>query len=216
MNSWFFEETYEPQIIENISFNDLELRLNVIARHLPLDSLPNRWAYFAYLKGLEKGLTHMYSINFGYMISSFMAGLGVDAGTDIYFKLGIDEQIFDIYEESRSIAKQSGWTEKELAIEFFHAVLLFYMSPHGAMKYEKAIFQHNIRVGSTTKKWFLSRNQSSKKTIVELMRGKTKSPEIRDKGTDENLTFKFTYSEEEMWNDIEGEDDSSKLASLVE
>ena len=144
-----------------------------------------------------------------------MAGLGVDAGTDIYFKLGIDEQIFDIYEESRSIAKQSGWTEKELAIEFFHAVLLFYMSPHGAMKYEKAIFQHNIRVGSTTKKWFLSKNQSSKKTLVELMRGKTKSPEISDKGTEENLTFKFTYSEEEMWNDIDGESDTEKIKRLL-
>ena len=213
--SIFFDNDYEPGIIDETSIDDLEMKVGVLARPYPLEDLPNRWAYFSYLKGLENGLSEMYSINFGYIISSFISGMGVDAGTDIYFRMGIDEAVFDIYEDCNKLSKKEGWTEEKLVTEFFHTVLLFYKSPEGACKYEKAAFHHNIRVGSKTKTWFLSRKQSSKQTLNELMNQTIPCPQIKDNGKKENITFKFTYSEEESWNKLEGENDSDKLRSLL-
>jgi len=209
------EYEYEPNIIDKKSFDELEKKVGVHGRPYSIESLPDRWAYFSYLKGLEHGLSEMYSINFGYTISSFIADMGVDAGTDIYFRVGMDDAIFDLYEECNRLASKEEWNDEEVIQEFFHCVLLFYKSPEGACKYEKAAFHHNIRVGSKTKTWFLSKKQSSKQTINDLMKRTIPCPQIKDNGKNENITFKFTFSEEERWNNLPGESDTEKLNSLL-
>lgn len=211
----FFKKDYDTNIIEEISLNDLESRLNIEERLYPINTNPEKWAYFSYLKGIETGLNYMYAVNFGYILSSFIAGMGVDAGTDMYFKLGIDDAIFDLFDECNLVAYKEGWTEEQTVQEFFHRVLLFYKSPGGACKYEKAVFNHNVRVGTKTKEWFLSQKQSSKQTLNNLIEDVISCPGITDTGKEENITFKFTYSEEELWNKLDGETDTEKLRGLL-
>ena len=52
----FFDKQYDTTIIDNTTINE--------------KYLPERWAKFAYTKGIENGLSEMYSVNFGYNISS--------------------------------------------------------------------------------------------------------------------------------------------------
>lgn len=211
----FFENNYKYTIIEDTTFDEIEQKIGITERTHLIQSNPEQWAYYAYLKGKENGLNDIYAVNFGYTISSFIAGLGIDAGTDIYFQIGIDDAIFDIYEKVYTTSKQENWSEKKLVTEFFHTVLLFYKSDNGARKYEKAIYGHNVRISPEIKEWFLSRNQSSKKTIVELINKTILPPHIGITSRDENITFQFTYSEEDMWNTLPGETDSEKLEGIL-
>lgn len=212
----FFQNEYEPQIIENITFKELEQRVGTTNTPYNLEDLPNRWAWFSYLKGKEAGLNDMYCVNFGYTISSFIAGMGVDAGTDVYFNLTLDDAIFDIYENCVNTANQEQWSEEKLVTEFFHMILLFYKSENGACKYEKAVFGHNIRVSSEIRSWFLSQKQSVKQTIVQLMNKTIESPHLHSTGKEENITFNFTYSEEDMWNKLPEETDTEKIEGLID
>jgi hypothetical protein len=211
----FFEKEYEYTIIEDVTFNELEKRNGIQERTHPTQSNPERWSYYSYLKAKENGLNDIYAVNFGYTISSFIAGLGIDAGTDIYFQQGIDDAIFDIYEKLYSTSQNESWSEQKLVTEFFHTVLLFYKSGDGARKYEKAIYGHNIRLSTEIKDWFLQQNQSSKKTLVELMNKTILPPHMGIHAKDENVTFQFTFSEENMWNQLPGETDSEKLEGLL-
>lgn len=205
----FFDNDYEPSVIDETSIDDLEMKVGVQGRPYSIESLPDRWAYFAYLKGLENGLSEMYSINFGYTISSFMAGLGVDAGTDVYFTMKVDDIIFNIYENCKNNYSE----DKECAKQFFNIVLEWYKSSEGICKYEKAVFHHNIRISCELKNWFENQEQPVRKTIKELMNNQIHTPH-EDGRRECNLTFKLSYSEEEMWNKIEG-NDVEKLASLL-
>ena len=211
----FFDNDYEPTIIENISFDELELKLGIFARPYPLDVLPQKWAWFAYLKAKQLGLSDLYCVSCGYYASSFIAGMGVDAGTDIYFNMRLDEAVFDIYEKVYQNCKKEGWSEEQCVIEFFNSLLLFYKSPEGAVRYEKAVFGHNIRVSSDVKAWFVQRKQSNKQTLIELLEHTLEAPKVWGAGKDKNLSFKFTYSEEEKWVQLPGENDAEKLKHLL-
>ena len=211
----FFEHNYQYTIIEDITFDEIEQRIGIKERTHHIQSPSERWAYFSYLKGIENGLNDIYAVNFGYTISSFITGLGVDAGTDIYFQVGIDDAIFDIYEKLYQTSKQEGWPEQKIVTEFFHTVLLFYKSDTGARKYEKTIYGHNIRVSKELREWFLSQKQSVKQTILQLIDNTIERPGIYSQGKDENITFSFTISEEDLWNKLPGETDTGKLELLI-
>lgn len=193
----FFDKQYDTTIIDNTTINE--------------KYLPERWAKFAYTKGIENGLSEMYSVNFGYNISSFIAGMGVDAGTDVYFKLDLDDAIFDIYED----CKNSSSDDVECLKQFFNKLLEFYKADDGICLYEKAVFHHNVRVSCELKKWFEQQGQSAKKTIFQLLDNSIEKPCVTSSGKDCNLTFKLTYSEQECWNGIPGVDGPSKIHHLL-
>jgi hypothetical protein len=153
----------------------------------------------------------MYSINFGSIISTFIAGMGVDAGTDVYFRLESDDAIFDIYEECR----KSYPDDEECVKQFFNKVLSFYKDEDGICKYEKTVFPHNIRISCELNQWFESQRGSKKEILMKLMNDVIPKPDIQFTGKDCNLTFKLTYTEQEYWNSLPGDDDPSKLQSLL-
>lgn len=204
----FFDKQYNTTIIENITIEKLEEKTKK-SRPYNHEDPADTWAYFSYLKGVEAGLSEMYAVNFGSIISSFVAGMGVDAGTDIYFKLDIDNEIFNIYEE----CKKTNQKETKQLKQFFNKVLQFYQSPQGACKYEKAIFQHNIRVGNKLKQWFKEQGTTTN-TITKLMNNEITNKPSWQKG-DENINFYLTYTNEEKWTQIEGDNDPAKIRTIL-
>jgi hypothetical protein len=207
----FFDKDYEPEIVLDDKIERLEEDLEIGERILNPSSLPERWAYFSYLKGLEAGLNDMYSVNFGYTISSFIAGMGVDAGTDVYFKIGMDEAIFDIYEEVRKQYEN----EENVVKQFFNKVLEWYKSEDGACNYEKAVYLHNVSCPSQVREYVKENNLTMKKFIIRLLEGTVKAPTINAEN-DDTISFRLTYSEEEKWVRLEGDDDPSKLRNLIQ
>jgi hypothetical protein len=207
----FFDKDYEPEIVLDDKIERLEEDLEIGERILNPSSLPERWAYFSYLKGLEAGLNDMYSVNFGYTISSFIAGMGVDAGTDVYFKIGMDEAIFDIYEEVRKQYEN----EENVVKQFFNKVLEWYKSEDGACNYEKAVYLHNVSCPSQVREYVKENNLTMKKFIIRLLEGTVKAPTINAEN-DDTISFRLTYSEEEKWVRLEGDDDPSKLQNLIQ
>ena len=211
MNKMFFDEDYEPEMVLNDRIERLEEDLELGERILNPTSLPERWAYFSYLKGLEEGLSEMYSINFGYYISSFIAGMGIDAGTDVYFKINIDDKVFDIFYET--INKQYPKKE-EIVKEFFNKLLEFYKSPQGAVTYEKAVFLHNVSCSSELKQYLKERDMSAKQFILSLLQENPKHPQFSN-NKEETISFKLTYTQESVWNQIRGDTDPEKIQHLV-
>lgn len=206
----FFEE-YTYLIIDGRTITEIEEKvgLNQATRHLPLDSKPNQWAYYAYLRGMEAGLEDMYAINFGSIISSFCAGLGVDAGTDIYFQEKMDDTIFQIYEQAYNNKGNDG----ERVKQFFNEALQFYLSDDGACKYERAVFFHKIRVPCKLKQQ-LQKQGTIKEGILSLMDGTT-LPHDYSTGEKCDITFKLTYTQETRWIS-QGNTDSERLQKLIQ
>lgn len=200
---------------ENIDISVMDQSIKELEKECGIEttiptSLSEEWATYAYLTGKNNGLNDMYCINFGYYISTFLGGMGVDAGTDIYFKLELDDYIFNLYEETQS----TSLTNEEKAKQFFNTLLDFYSSEN-ILKYEKVIFTHNHRIPSEVKTWFKKQEQPIKKTLLDLMRGKISCPHIWGDSHSENLSFKLTFSEQEEWNKIGGENNYEKLRRLL-
>lgn len=213
----FFDEDYEPSIIDNKSIDELEMEQGILVRVINPTNLAERWAYFSYLKGLEAGLSDMYAVNFGSIISSFIGGMGVDAGTDLYFTLRMEDKIFDIYEDCRKTYND----EVDVVKNFFNNVLEFYKSPEGACTYEKAVFQHNITIPVTLRDWIEREGMTIKEFVLYLMDkkntlllGELDIPPWEN-GNNTQISFKLTFSQEEMWVVLESDDDPSRLRELM-
>lgn len=206
----FFDKEYQPNIIEDITIDELEERVGVTDRPYSLDMPCNQWAWFSYLKGKEAGLNDMYCVNFGYYTSSFIAGMGVDAGTDIYFKESWDNKVFDLYEDCRNNTEK----EEDCVKQFWHRLLNMYHGKDGAFEHEKAVFQHNIRVTPEVKEYFDQCITTTVGTILGFVRKPHSIPRGTGKKT-KNLNFQFTYTQEWFWEGLPGDNDSEKLEGLI-
>lgn len=96
----FWEKEHEYKIIENVSVEELREFLTENHIYLNLDGCAERWAAFSNYYGRKHGLNPFESASFSSIISTFMAGMGVSAGTDAYFnEEAIENKVIDLYNQ---------------------------------------------------------------------------------------------------------------------
>lgn len=96
----FWKKEDEYKIIENVSVEELEKFLTENHIYLDLMGAAERWAAFSNYHGRKHGLNILESASFSSIISTFMAGRGVSAGTDAYFnEEAIENKVIDLYNQ---------------------------------------------------------------------------------------------------------------------
>lgn len=107
----FWKTEHEYTIIEEVSVEELEKFLTENHIYLNLDGCAERWAAFSNYYGRNHGLNPFESASFSSIISTFMTGMGVSAGTEAYFnEEGIEHKVIDLYnqlpEDENEISKK--------------------------------------------------------------------------------------------------------------
>ena len=96
----FWKTEHEYNIIEDISVEELEEFLTENHIYLRLDGCAERWVAFSNYYGKKRGLNPFESASFSSIISTFMGGMGVSAGTDAYFnEEAIENKVIDLYNQ---------------------------------------------------------------------------------------------------------------------
>lgn len=96
----FWKKEDEYTIIDNVGLEELEEFLHTNHIYLNLDSCAERWAAFSNYYGRKHGLNELEAASFSSIISTFMAGMGVSAGTDAYFnEEAIESKVIDLYNQ---------------------------------------------------------------------------------------------------------------------
>lgn len=96
----FWKKEDEYNIIENVSVEELEKFLTENHIYLDINGVAERWAAFSNYYGRKHGLNEFEAASFSSIISTFMAGMGVSAGTDAYFnEEAIENKVIDLYNQ---------------------------------------------------------------------------------------------------------------------
>lgn len=96
----FWEKEEEYKIIEDVSVSELEKFITENHIYLNLNGCAERWAAFSNYYGRKHGLNELESASFSSIISTFMTGMGVSAGTDVYFnEEAIENKVIDLYNQ---------------------------------------------------------------------------------------------------------------------
>ena len=96
----FWEKEDEYKIIEDVSVEELEKFLTENHIYLNLDGAAERWAAFSNYYGRKHGLNELEAASFSSIISTFMAEMGVSAGTEAYFnEEAIENKVIDLYNQ---------------------------------------------------------------------------------------------------------------------
>lgn len=96
----FWEKEEEYKIIEDVSVSELEKFLTENHIYLDLNGVAERWAAFSNYYGRKHGLNELESASFSSIISTFMTGMGVSAGTEAYFnEEAIENKVIDLYNQ---------------------------------------------------------------------------------------------------------------------
>lgn len=120
----FWKKEYNYKIIDdNVSEKELQefLRENDIYRDIVDNS--TAWAAFAQYYGRKNGFNPIHSASFAYIVSMFIGGMGISAGTDAYIKEEtIEKELLNTYNE---INKQD-ITEETKVLKMFDAIVDLY------------------------------------------------------------------------------------------
>lgn len=96
----FWKKEDEYKIIEEVSVSELEKFLTENHIYLDLMRVAERWAAFSNYYGRKHGLNELEAASFSSIISTFMGGMGVSAGTDVYFnEEAIENKVIDLYNQ---------------------------------------------------------------------------------------------------------------------
>ena len=120
----FWNELYDYTIIDD-SVSEKELQEFLRKNNIFLDIVDNStaWAAFAHFYGLQHGFNPIHSASFAYMVSMFLGGMGINAGTDAYIKEEtVENDLLNTYNE---INKQDV-TEETKVLKMFDAIVDLY------------------------------------------------------------------------------------------
>ena len=120
----FWENEYNYKIIDD-TVSEKELQEFLRKNNIFLDIVDNStaWAAFAHIYGLKHGFNPIHSASFAYMVSMFLGGMGINAGTDAYIKEEtVEQELLNAYNE---ITKQNA-TEEKKVLKMFDAIVDLY------------------------------------------------------------------------------------------
>ena len=120
----FWKKEYNYKIIDDtVSEKELQefLRKNYI--HMDIVDNSTAWAAFAQYYGRKNGFNPIHTASFAYMVSMFLGGIGISAGTDAYIKEEtVEKELLNTYNE---INKQGAQEEKKV-LRMFDAIVDLY------------------------------------------------------------------------------------------
>lgn len=120
----FWKKEYNYKIIDDtVSEKELQefLRKNYI--HMDIVDNSTAWAAFTQYYGRKNGFNPIHSASFAYMVSMFLGGMGINAGTDAYIKEEtVEKELLNTYNE---INKQDV-TEETKVLRMFDAIVDLY------------------------------------------------------------------------------------------
>lgn len=120
----FWKNEYNYKIIDN-TISDEYLRIVLERNNIELSIVdnPTKWCAFAHVYGLKHGFNPIHAASFAYMVSMFIGGIGISAGTDVYIKEEtIEQELLDTYNE---INKQDT-AEETKVLKMFDAIVDLY------------------------------------------------------------------------------------------
>ena len=120
----FWKKEYNYKIIDDtVSEKELQefLRKNYI--HMDIVDNSTTWAAFAQYYGRKNGFNPIHSASFAYIVSMFIGGMGINAGTDAYIKEEtVEKELLNTYNE---INKQDTAEEMKV-LKMFDAIVDLY------------------------------------------------------------------------------------------
>lgn len=138
----FWKKEDEYTIINNVGLEELEKFLTENHIYLNLDGCAERWAAFSNYYGRKHGLNDLESASFSGIISTFMAGMGVSAGTDVYFnEEAIENKAIEYYNGVQALHDYSELEKKKLLFK-----LIFSIYCENIEKYELKNRRIEVRV----------------------------------------------------------------------
>ena len=120
----FWKKEYNYKIIDD-TVSEKELQEFLRENNIFLDIVDNStaWAAFAHIYGLQHGFNPIHTASFAYMVSMFLGGIGISAGTDAYIKEEtVENDLLNTYNE---INKQD-ITEETKVLRMFDAIVDLY------------------------------------------------------------------------------------------
>ena len=130
----FWKNEYTYQIIDdNVTDEILKECLKENGINLDIVDNSTRWCAFAQYYALNKGFGIVKSTSFSYIVSLFMAGMGVSAGTEMYFKE--DQLEVDLVDSLNLIKSEYSDEEEQVKSMFFK---IFKVYSEDIAKYEFA------------------------------------------------------------------------------
>ena len=120
----FWKKEYNYKIIDN-TISEKELQEFLRENKICFDIVDNStaWAAFAQYYGRKNGFNPIHTASFAYMVSMFLGGMGISAGTDAYIKEEtVEKDLLNTYNE---INKQD-ITEEKKVLKMFDAIVDLY------------------------------------------------------------------------------------------
>ena len=120
----FWKKEYNYKIIDN-TVSEKELQEFLRENYVCLDIVDNStaWAAFAQYYGRKNGFNPIHSASFACMVSMFLGGMGINAGTDAYIKeKTVENDLLNTYNE---INKQDTAEEMKV-LKMFDAIVDLY------------------------------------------------------------------------------------------
>ena len=120
----FWKKEYNYKIIDD-TVSDEYLRIVLERNNIELSIVdnPTEWCAFAHVYGLKHGFNPIHTASFAYMVSMFIGGMGISAGTDAYIKEEtVEKELLNTYNE---ITKQNA-TEETKVLKMFDAIVDLY------------------------------------------------------------------------------------------
>ena len=120
----FWKKEYNYKIIDDtVSEEYLRIVLERNNIELSIVDNPTEWCAFAHVYGLKHGFNPIHTASFAYMVSMFIGGMGISAGTDAYIKEEtVEKELLNTYNE---ITKQNA-TEETKVLKMFDAIVDLY------------------------------------------------------------------------------------------
>ena len=120
----FWKKEYNYKIIDDtVSTEYLRIVLERNNIELSIVDNPTEWCAFAHVYGLQHGFNPIHTASFAYMVSMFIGGMGISAGTDACIKEEtVEKELLNTYNE---INKQD-ITEEKKVLRMFDAIVDLY------------------------------------------------------------------------------------------
>ena len=148
----------EYNIIEDIKLEEIKEFIKKEDINLTLDTPEERWAGFTYYYGVKNGLNPIESASFSAIISTFLAGLGVSAGTDYYYnEEALENKAIDIYNDIKRIQDIDETGKKRLLFQ-----TIFEVYKLDIERYERKNHTVSIRLSEREYQKFMSLEGSNK------------------------------------------------------
>lgn len=162
----FWEKEYRPTVVGcELSDEELEQFLEKIDVKFQIVDNSTRWCAFAQYYAHENGFDIVHATSFAYIVSLFMTGMGISAGTEMYIKEETLE--YDLIDKLNEIKSEIS-NEDEQVKTMFNTIFNVYSND--ISNYEYATERLSFKLTPTEMKKFQSvTGENNKEKFKKLL-----------------------------------------------